>query len=194
MTNRGEATGRRHFLFLLASSRRGGNSEALARHAAAALGDTAQQTWKRLSELPMAPFADIRHESDGAYAAPAGHEAELLDATLAATDLVFVAPLYWYGLPATAKLYLDHWSGWMRVAGLDFKPRMAGKTMWAVSTFSDDDEALAEPLFGTLRLTAQYMTMNWGGQLLGFANRPGEIESDGKSIASARKLFAAGGI
>ena len=38
----------------------------------------------------------------------------LLDATLAATDLVFVAPVYWYSLPAAAKLYLDYWSAWLR--------------------------------------------------------------------------------
>lgn len=180
----------RRFLFLLASSRREGNSEILARQAVTSLGPSIQQQWVRLSEAHLAPFEDIRHEGDGVYAAPERPIAELLDVTLWATELVFVAPLYWYGLPASAKLYLDHWSGWMRVEGVDFKPRMAGKTMWAITAFSDTDTRVAEPLFETLRLTAQYMKMNWGGSLLGFANRPGEIEQDIASMEGVKKLFS----
>lgn len=59
----------------------------------------------------MPPFEDLRRPSaPGAYPAPEGAAATLLDATLWATNLVLVAPLYWYALPAPAKLYFDHWS------------------------------------------------------------------------------------
>ncbi len=182
--------GTRHFLFLLASARRNGNSETLARRTVQGLnGD---QTWLRLSDLPLEPFEDIRHEGDGTYPAPERHAQTLLNATLGASDLIFVAPLYWYGLPASAKLYLDHWSGWMRIPGLGFKERMAGKTMWAITAFSDEDGALADPLFATLRHSAGYMSMRWGGTLLGFANRPGDIEADAEACAAAELFFAGG--
>ena len=59
-----------------------------------------EQRWLRLADLPLDPFVDIRHEGDGTYPAPRGHARTLLDATLEATDLVFVVPVYWYGLPA----------------------------------------------------------------------------------------------
>ena len=77
---------------------------------------------------PLPLFEDIRHgPGNGAYEMPNGAAKVLLDATLAASDLVFVAPVYWYALQTAAKLYLDHWSGWMRVPGVDFKARMAAK-------------------------------------------------------------------
>lgn len=180
----------RNFLFILASARRGGNTETLARRAAESLSPDIAQTWLRLMDLDLPPFEDIRHDGHGVYPAPTGDLKTLFDATLAATDLVFVTPLYWYSVPAAAKLYLDHWSGWMRVSGADFKERMAGKTAWAISVLSDEDRRYAEPLIGTLRLSAEYMSMHWGGTLYGYGSRPDDILSDAPALAEAQRFFA----
>jgi multimeric flavodoxin WrbA len=147
----------------------------------------------RLADLPLPPFEDHRHAGEGSYTAPTGHGRTLLDATLAATDLVFVVPLYWYGLPASAKLFLDHWSGWMRVPDLAFKTRMANKTLWVISAYSDTDPNTAQPLFDTLRLTANYMKMRCGGELLGYGNQPGEVLKDAHAVARAGTFFAGNG-
>lgn len=180
-----------HFLFLVASARREGNSEALARHAAAHLPPGTRQTWLRLDEHPLPPFADLRHATSEAWAPSVEGEARtLLEATLAASDLVMVAPVYWYSLPAAAKLYLDHWTAWLRAPGWEFKSRMAGKTLWGVTALSDRDPALAEPLKETLRLTADYMAMRWGGLLTGEGNRPGDIRRDARALATAAEFFA----
>lgn len=180
----------RKFLFLTASSRTDGNSEQLARLAAeASLPAGAEQRWLRLSEHPLPPFADLRHTGDGRYPEPAGHERTLLDATSEATDLVFVAPLYWYSLPTSAKLYLDYWSAWLRVPGVDFRARMAGGTMWAVTALASEDEK-ADPLIGALRLTADYMGMRWGGALLGNGTRPGDVLRDERALVAAKSFFA----
>lgn len=181
----------RRMLFLLASSREGGNTEMLARRAAASLPPTVHQSWLRLSDLPLASFEDIRH-ADRAYAAATGNAEQLLSETLAATELVFVTPLYWYSVPATLKLYLDHWSGWMRSPGVDFRSQMAGKSAWAISSYSSDDPAFADPMFAMLRLSAEYMGMHWGGQLLGKGNRPGDISLDTTALAQADRLFVGG--
>lgn len=178
-----------HYLFLLASGRRDGNTELLARRAAAALPRDAAQTWLHLADLPLAPFRDLRHGSE-AYPDPAGGEKVLADATVAATDLVMAAPLYWYGLPASAKLYLDYWSAWMRVPALDFKKRMVGKTLWAVCALADDDRDTADPYVRTLRMSAEYMGMRWGGVLFGFGNRPGDVLADAEALAAAGRFFA----
>ncbi|WP_026163608.1 flavodoxin family protein [Kribbella catacumbae] len=174
------------FLFLLGSSRANGNTEALARSAAAGLAPDVEQTWLRLAELPLAPFRDLRHEGSGVYPEPVGNERELLDATLAATDLVIASPLYWYSVSTSVKLYLDYWSAWMRVPGVDFRERMRGKTMWAVTAHTADDVVDVDPLLGTLRLSAGYLGMSWGGELLGYGSRPGEVDS-----GEAQRLFAA---
>ncbi len=180
----------RRFLFVLSSARRDGNSEALARVAAAALPASVEQRWLRLLELELPPFEDIRHDGPGTYPAPEDAAATLLEATLWATDLVMVAPLYWYSVPARAKNYLDHWSGWMRVPGVGFRDAMAGKTMWAVSAVSDEDLSVADPLIGTLDLTARYMKMQWAGCLFGFGNKAGEVLDDSAALERARTFFA----
>ena len=179
-------------LFLVAGTREGGNTETLARAAAASLPPQAEQRWLRLSELPGAPFVDIRH-SVGVYPAPEGHAATLAEATLWASDLVIVSPVYWYNLSASAKAYLDLWSGWLRVPGMDFKARMGGRRLWAVTVTSDDearDAAVAGPLVQSLQLTAEYMGMAWAGALVGHGNRPGDIAADSGALARAGHFFA----
>ncbi|MGE0004657.1 MAG: flavodoxin family protein [Parvibaculaceae bacterium] len=179
---------KRRFTFVIASARRDGNTEWLARKAAESLDPGTARQWLHLMDLPLPPFEDIRH-SLGVYPQPEGHERVLFDATLSATDLVFVVPLYWYSVPASAKLYLDYWSGWLRVPGADFRARMAGKTLWGVSTLSEEDRSRAGPLIGTLATTADYMKMDFGGVLLGYANRPGDVAADKAALAEARTFF-----
>jgi hypothetical protein len=91
---------------------------------------------------------------------------------------------------ASTKLYLDHWSAWMRLEGVDFKARMAGKTLWAITALSDEDWSGAQPLIDTLRLSADYMKMNWGGVLLGYGNRPRDVLLDAPSMDRAENFFA----
>jgi hypothetical protein len=179
----------RHFAFLIASARRDGNTEFLMRKAADHLPPDYRQQWLHLMDLPLPPFEDIRH-SVGVYPQPEGHERILFDATLNATDLVLGVPLYWYSVPYSAKLYLDYWSAWLRVPGADFKARMAGKTLWGVCALSDEDFSHADPLVGTLRLTAEYLSMGFGGVLLGYGNKPREIVSDASALNKATTFFA----
>ncbi|MCX4390779.1 NAD(P)H-dependent oxidoreductase [Micromonospora peucetia] len=177
------------FLFLLGSSRSGGNTELLARRAAASLPAGVEQRWLHLADHPLTPFRDIRHDEQP-YPQPTGNEALLLAETLAATDLVIASPLYWYSVSAATKLYLDHWSGWLRTPGVDFRQRMRGRRMWAISVLSNEDEAQADPLVATLRLSADYLDMRWGGVLLGHANRPGEVLHDTVALRAADAFFA----
>ena len=180
----------RRFLFLNGSTREGGNTEQLARTAAQSLPPSDEQRWITLLDHPLPPFTDIRHS--GTYGMPEGNAKMLCDATLAATDLVFVAPVYWYGVPWPMKLYLDHWSAWMRVPELQFKQTLAGRTLHAIVVDSDEDpsEGSSLPVIDSLRRTAVYMSMLWHGALLGHANRPGEIAKDYAALEAAAHYFA----
>jgi multimeric flavodoxin WrbA len=183
----------RKFLFLMGSARSGGNTEELARQAAAQLPAAVIQQWLHLRDLPLPSFRDLRHVPGAAYCEPTGNERILLDATLDATDLVIASPLYWYSVSACTKLYLDYWAGWLRAPAVDFKARMRRKTMWAISAISEEDQAKADPLLGTLKISADYMGMRWGGELLGYANRPGDILANEKALTEAKQLFALSG-
>jgi multimeric flavodoxin WrbA len=180
----------RRFLFLVASGRREGNTELLARRAAEALPAKVEQEWIHLDEAPLPRFEDIRHhkEKNTPWPEPEGNEKRLLEATLAATDIVFVTPVYWYSLPSSAKLYLDHWSDWLRVPGVSFTRRMAGKRMWVVCVLADEP-AQAELLMQTLKQSAQYMGMQWGGELIGNGSKPGDVLKDQRALQAAEHFF-----
>lgn len=175
-------------LFLLASSRRDGNSEWLARRAAEALPASSTH-WLRLIDLEPDPYRD-RREEQPRTPWPSGDSEILLRETLAADDLVFVTPLYWYGPATPLKHYLDHWSAWLRLDAVDFRAAMRGKRLWLICALSDSDTAKAEPLTAMLRLTAQYMGMTFAGALLGRGNRRGDVQSDDEALTAADKFFA----
>jgi NAD(P)H-dependent FMN reductase len=176
----------RRFLFLLSSTRRLGNSEQLAYCAAHSLPDSTRQQWLHLLDNPLPPFVDLRH--NGSYALPTGNARVLFDATLKATDLVLVVPLYWYSLPATAKQYLDYWSAWLRTPALNFREQMRGKTLWLIAV-SSGEQSETEPLVATFLLTAEYMQMHWGGLLYGTGSRPNDIQDDAQAQQRAKSFF-----
>ncbi len=178
----------RRYLFLQSSARPAGNTEAVARLAAAHLAPEAQD-WRDLTTPALQTFKDLRHGA--VYGPPEGVALDLANATLAATDLVMVAPLYWYGLPSPAKLYLDHWSHWMRLPDLSFKALMRQKTMWLVMAHASSTPEEIAPAVGTLRLASAYLGVAWGGALLVDANAPGEWKKDTDALAQAKGFFPA---
>ncbi len=177
------------FLFLNATTREPGhvgNSETLAQHAAASLPDDAEQVWIKLAELSLPPFVDLRH-TVGSYPMPEGDAKTLLDETLAATDLVFVSPVYWFSIPSPLKTYLDHWSGWLRVPGLEFKEKMAGKRLWVISTSGNRERA--QPMFDSYRLCAEFLGMQAMPPLWGRGGAPEAVLTDGEALTAAKSLF-----
>ncbi|MEF9883570.1 flavodoxin family protein [Streptomyces sp. P9-A4] len=178
----------RSFLFVLGSSRADGNTEILAREAAAQLPPEVPRRWVDLNRLALPDFQDGRHETAGW---PADENEELLRrATLEATDIVIASPLYWYTLSAQTKRYLDYWSGWLNVPDSDFKERMTGRTLWGVTAMAHEEHEVAEGLRTALHHSAAYLGMNFGGVLTGTASRPGRIHADEQSLLRAKTFFA----
>jgi hypothetical protein len=55
--------------------------------------------------------------------------------------------------------------------------------------FHDPNDATANPLIETLKLSANYLHMELRGVLMGHGNRPGDVERDAKAIAAAAIFF-----
>ncbi|MDC2955259.1 NAD(P)H-dependent oxidoreductase [Streptomyces gilvifuscus] len=180
----------RRFLFVLGSSRADGNTELLARKAAEQLPADVEQRWISLADHPLPDFVDQRHDSDHVRPPAGSSAALLLDATLAATDLVIASPLYWYSVSGLTKRYLDYWSGWLRTPGIDFKATMAGRTLWGVAALAHQEAVVADPLIGTLNNSAAYMGMRFGGVLLGNGSGPGDVLNDTDALTRAKTFFA----
>jgi multimeric flavodoxin WrbA len=174
------------YLFLLASSRRGGNAETLARRAAESLPEGMPQRWLHLDDYSLPEFTDVRH-TIRIPPAPVGNEKILLDATLEASDIVIASPLYWYSVSTTAKRYLDYWSGWMYLPDAHFKASMKAKTLWGVS--AAEEVGQEEHLVGVLQRSAAYLRMRWGGVLVGKGNRPDDVLNDAPALVSAKGFF-----
>ncbi|MFE1312302.1 flavodoxin family protein [Streptomyces sp. NPDC058755] len=180
----------RRFLFVLGSARLDGNTELLAREAAAQLPGDVEQRWIRLAEHPLPDFVDMRHDSDHVRQPADPETGLLLDATLAATDIVIVSPLYWYSVSGLTKRYLEYWAGWLRTPGIDFRATMAGRTLWGVAAFAEREASVAEPLVGTLNNSAAYLKMRFGGVLLGNGSAPGDVRKDTDALTRAKTFFA----
>ncbi|MFF4044025.1 flavodoxin family protein [Streptomyces sp. NPDC001816] len=180
----------RRFLFVLGSARLDGNTELLAREAAAQLPGEVEQRWIRLAEHPLPDFVDVRHDSDRVRPTSDTETGLLLDATLAATDIVIASPLYWYSVSGLTKRYLDYWAGWLRTPGIDFRATMAGRTLWGVAALAEREPSVAEPLVGTLNNSAAYLKMRFGGVLLGNGSAPGDVRKDTDALTRAKTFFA----
>ncbi len=179
-----------HYLFLVASTREAGhlgNTEWLARTAAAKLPPDAQQTWIHLARCAIPVFVDVRHTA-GTYPWPEGDMRMLLEATRACTDLVLVSPVYWYSFPCTLKNYLDQWSAWIRIPDLAFKDEMAKKRLWLVTT--NGDRAKAQPMIDSTRMCANFFSMPFAGVLWGKGGPPRAVEADAAAVAAAQTFFA----
>ncbi|GGN86333.1 hypothetical protein GCM10011579_078060 [Streptomyces albiflavescens] len=133
---------------------------------------------------------DLRRDSDHVRSPAGSNPALLLEATLAATDIVIASPLYWYSVSSLTKRYLDYWSGWLRTPGVDFKATLAGRTLWGVSALADSEPEVAEPLIGTLNNSAAYLKMRFGGVLLGNGSARGDVLNDTQALARAKTFFA----
>lgn len=175
----------RRFLFLCSSARPQGNALALARAAAAPL-DPSLQRWIDLADPPLPPFRDLRP----GFAPPAPELAAVMAAMRAATDLVFVAPIYWYALPAPAKLLLDHWSGWLDSPETGFADWARGKTVHLVTARADPDPTVPDLTEAMLRRSILWLGMRWGGALHGVADSPGDIRHDRAALQAAHHFLA----
>ncbi|MGW3355817.1 flavodoxin family protein [Streptomyces bungoensis] len=180
----------RRFLFVLGSARLDGNTELLARTAAEQLPGDVEQRWIRLAELPLPDFTDLRRDADHVRPPADAATGLLLDATLAATDIVIASPLYWYSVSSLTKRYLDYWSGWLRTPGVDFRATLAGRTLWGVTALADREPSVAEPLTGMLHHSAAYLGMRFGGVLLGNGSARGDVLHDAGALARAKTFFA----
>ncbi|MEU5195142.1 NAD(P)H-dependent oxidoreductase [Streptomyces scabiei] len=181
----------RRFLFVLDSHRGHGNTELLARRAAARLPADCEQEWISLAEHPLPDYDDLRH-GVGSTTRPeeGGVLARLLAATYAATDIVIASPVYWFSLSSGIKRYLDHWTAWLYAPGVDFGAAMAGRTLWAVTASAGDPRRVAEPLVGTLNNLAASLQMNFGGVLHGNGTAPDDVLKDADALAHAGTFFA----
>jgi hypothetical protein len=59
----------------------------------------------------------------------------------------------------------------------------------AITVYSHKETDKADPLAGTLRNTAEYMGMRWGGALIGHGNQPRDIRNNLAALTEAKTFL-----
>ncbi len=162
------------FLFLTASPRRHANSTALAHRAALRLPASTAQHWQNLDTPTLPAFRDLRPGNPGV---PMGRLGDLFAHLMLASDVVFVAPIYWYAFPAPLHLFLSHLSGWLDTPELRLAETLKGKRAHLITTRADPDPAVPLQAEAMIRRSVEWLGMTWAGALHGIADAPGEVET-----------------
>lgn len=79
-------------------------------------------------------------------------------------NIILACPVYWYGVPALMKRFIDRWSD-LLTHRKDIGRKLEGKKMYVIAnygTYPDGYEGFEAPL----QKTSTYMSMKYGGALL----------------------------
>ena len=162
----------RRILFLTASPRAHSNSEMLARRAAEGLAPGTATHWQSLTTPALPAFRDLR---PGHAGVPMGRLGDLFAHIMLATDIVFVAPIYWYAFPAPLHLLMSHLSGWLDVPELKLHSGLQGKAVYLITAHADPDPTVPDQAEALLKRSAIWLGLSWRGALHGVADAPGEM-------------------
>lgn len=103
---------------------------------------------------------------------------------LAYKNIIFASPVYWYSMSAIMKTFFDRLSDLLQIR----KPlgrRLRGKKMWVISSSSNSE--VYPSFFKAFELSAEYLGMEYGGNLWGWVNEnklPEELEDELKSFVN----------
>ena len=167
---------------LYASSRRGGNSERLAK----VLVEGMDVDSIFLTDYRIEPIIDYRHTEQGSY--PEDDYRKLLDRALKQDLLIFATPIYWYGMPGPLKLFIDRWSQSLRENRKDFLARIAGKRAYVLAVGDDDPHVKGRALIEQFRHIFDFVGIQFAGHVIGRGNRPGDIEQDTEALSAVREI------
>lgn len=170
-------------LAIYGSTRRHGNSELLAE----AVLKGVPATRIHLAERQIQPILDQRHEPGG-FTPVADDLDEVASELLSHQILLFVTPLYWYGMSGLMKNFVDRWSQLLRDRRYAFAERMAHKTAYLVVVGGDEPRRKALPLVEQFSYICEYVGMTYAGYIIGEGNRPGDIVADRRAMGEAALL------
>ena len=112
---------------------------------------------------------------------------KILLAFPAAPTLVLASPIYWYGLAARLKAFIERWS---ETLALDptFRQRIACKRLILLMVGGDDPRVKAQPIVQQVAEICAFLGMTLQATVIGQANRPGSLSNDPVAVRQAASL------
>ncbi|HYK75236.1 MAG TPA: flavodoxin family protein [Pseudoneobacillus sp.] len=140
-----------------------------------------------LRNLNILPITDKRHDSEG-FQEVGDDYSRIAKQMLEHEEIVFVTPLYWYGMSGHLKNFIDRWSQSLRDKELNFAEQMKDKKMYVVVVGGKEARLKALPLIGQFKYIFEFMNASFEGYLIGEASIPGDILKDEWAIEQAKSL------
>lgn len=171
-------------LALYGSSRRNGNSELLAEKVLEGI----DHTKRYLTDYHILPIDDKRHEPEG-FSGEAGDDYRALITEMLEYDaVVYVTPLYWYGMSGVMKDFIDRSTESMRVEELRFKERMQEMKHFVVIAGGDSPHEKGKPLVAQFEYIFEFMGARLEDWIIGDGNKPGEVLDDRLAMEAAERM------
>lgn len=167
-------------LVIYGSTRRDGNSHTLAKKAL----DGVEHTEVWLKEYSILPVKDQRHEQTGFDAIHDDYD-QLIQQFMSHDRVVFVTPVYWYGMSGYMKDFVDRWSQTLRDERFSFKENVKGKLGFAIITGGDQPRIKGLPLIQQFHYIFDFMSMRFEGYIIGEGNKPEDILADEQALSEA---------
>ncbi|WP_070120104.1 flavodoxin family protein [Bacillus marinisedimentorum] len=165
------------------SSREKSNSEQLAK----IMIDGLETEEVHLRDKNIQPITDMRHDPQG-FSNVGDDYYEILHRMLSHEKIVFVTPLYWYGMSGLMKNFIDRFSETLRDSTVNFREQMKKKKMYVVIVGGDNPKLKALPLVMQFTHIFDFFGASFEGYLIGKARTPGEILEDKEAVAMAKRF------
>ena len=175
-------------LALLGSPRKGGNTDLLSDHVlegAQRSGATTQKIY--LDDCRIRPIGEVcdntRERED---ARDDDDFPKVLDAFLGADLIVFATPVYWAGVSAQLKCFIDRLSSYFRRR--PYSDRLEGKGYVVVTAFGREDPDHGKWVIEPLQLCVNVLNGRYLGHLSVSAYRKGQVREMSEVLKSAYEL------
>lgn len=165
------------------SSRENGNSEQLTELVIKDLPVTRFY----LRNYDIKPIRDKRHTEEGFPLVDDDYH-KIITQVMEHDVLLFVTPLYWYGMSGDMKNFIDRWSHSLRDSRYDFRGAMKEKQAFVIIVGGESVRIKALPLVQQFQYIFDFMAMEFAGYLIGQGSKPGEVMKDVRGLADAEQF------
>ncbi len=170
-------------LAIYGSSRDNGNNEQLAEIVLNGLN--AEKV--HLRDYHIQAIVDGRHTEEGFCKVEDDYE-DIINKVIDHEILLFVTPIYWYGMSGIMKNFIDRWSQILRDSRYTFKETMAKKHAYVIAVGGNQPKIKGLPLIQQFNYIFGFMNMPFNGYILGQGSKPGEIMNDTTALKQAELL------
>ncbi|GGL53708.1 flavodoxin family protein [Sporolactobacillus putidus] len=113
----------------------------------------------------------------------------LIQKQILADLLLFVTPVYWYGMSSLLKLYIDRWSEALRDPSIPgFREKMKEKEVHLITVGGDEPYVKALPMIQQTQFICDFLQMKFGSYIIGKGDKKGEVLTDKNALHSAVNL------